>query len=254
MRIKKIVNFMAILTSPIFCFAEEICLTTGEYPPYLSKNFKHFGLGNRIVTEAFALEGINVEYQFFPWKRAYTTAKNSECFGSVFWWHSLEIENDFYFSDPLLEEKYVFFHLKSYSFDWNILEDLKDLTVGATLGYTYTEEFYTLKEHDFFNLQWVSEDIQNFKKLLNNRIKIFPHNPDIGHYQLQKHFSPTETKKLTYHPKPLRVGFNYVIFSKQNKNSQRMLKIFNTGLKRLKESGKFVKYIEESRRGDYVKE
>ena len=40
-------------------------LSSGEWPPYTSENLPHFGLASRIVTEAFALKGITVEYGTF---------------------------------------------------------------------------------------------------------------------------------------------------------------------------------------------
>ncbi|MBF0233705.1 MAG: hypothetical protein HQK65_11810 [Desulfamplus sp.] len=65
-------------------FAKEIIrLTNGEWPPYLHKELKYYGVASRIVTEAFALEGITVEYDFFPWGRAYEYAKSGEWNGSL---------------------------------------------------------------------------------------------------------------------------------------------------------------------------
>ncbi len=49
--------------------AETIRLTNGEWQPYLSKDAPHHGFASHIVTEAFALVGVEVEYGFFPWKR-----------------------------------------------------------------------------------------------------------------------------------------------------------------------------------------
>ncbi len=50
------VLYLAVSSSSV---AEEtIRLTNGEWPPYLSKNLKYYGISSRIVTEAFALEGL----------------------------------------------------------------------------------------------------------------------------------------------------------------------------------------------------
>jgi len=49
---------------------EAIRLTTGEFVPFTSKSLKYNGVISRIVTEAFALEGGEVEYGWYPWKRA----------------------------------------------------------------------------------------------------------------------------------------------------------------------------------------
>ena len=41
-------------------------LTNGEWPPYTSQNLKNYGVFSPIVSEAFELEGMTVEYTFFP--------------------------------------------------------------------------------------------------------------------------------------------------------------------------------------------
>ena len=49
---------------------ETIRLATEEYPPYTSKHLANYGLASHIVTDAFALEGVQTEYSFFPCARA----------------------------------------------------------------------------------------------------------------------------------------------------------------------------------------
>lgn len=47
--------------------AEEVArITAGEWPPYLGSDLPHFGIAGRIITEAFATQGITVEMTFFP--------------------------------------------------------------------------------------------------------------------------------------------------------------------------------------------
>ena len=58
--------------------AEDIRLTNGEWPPFTSKEFQHGGVMSRIVTEAFAAEGVTVQYEYVPWKRAYAAAKTAK--------------------------------------------------------------------------------------------------------------------------------------------------------------------------------
>ncbi len=54
---------------------ETIRIANGEWMPYHSKSLPHYGAGSRIVTEAFALEGVKVKWGFMPWKRGYIQAK-----------------------------------------------------------------------------------------------------------------------------------------------------------------------------------
>lgn len=45
--------------------SETVRLANGEYPPYCSEHLPHYGIWSHIVTEAFALKGLTVEYEFF---------------------------------------------------------------------------------------------------------------------------------------------------------------------------------------------
>lgn len=64
------------LLNPAFADDREtITLTNGEWAPYLSESFKYGGFLSRVCSEAFALEGVDVEYEYLPWKRAYESAR-----------------------------------------------------------------------------------------------------------------------------------------------------------------------------------
>jgi polar amino acid transport system substrate-binding protein len=232
---------------------ETIRLTTAEFAPFTSQSLKYNGVINRVISEAFALEGVKVEYSWFPWKRAYREANEGGWDGSSYWYKTPEREKDFLFSDVVTNSTYAFFHIKGSSFDWNTLEDLQGMPIGGTIGYFYKELFEPMEKEGKLDVQWVPKDEHNLKKLLKQRIKIFPSNIDVAFDLLQIHFTPQEIKKFSYHPKPLRQSPAYLILSKKVKGNQRMLELFNKGLKRLKDSGKYQQYFEESRRGEYKK-
>lgn len=87
--IKQMLIVLFFLSISLNVYAQEsIRLTNGEWPPYLSKDLKHYGVASRIVTEAFDLEGIKVEYGFFPWERALELAKHGDWDGSLVWFHT----------------------------------------------------------------------------------------------------------------------------------------------------------------------
>ncbi len=233
-------------------FAQEtIRLSTAEFAPFTSKSLKYNGVINRVITEAFALEGVKVEYTWYPWKRAYRAAKEEDFDGSSYWYKTPEREKDFLFSDVVTKSTYAFFYIKGSPFNWNTLEDLQGMPIGGTIGYFYKEMFEPLEKSEKLEVHWVPKDEHNLKKLIKNRIKIFPSNIDVAFDLLQNHFTPKEIQSFTYHPKPLRESSAYLILSKKVKRNLRMLKLFNKGLKRLKASGQYDQFFEESRRGEY---
>lgn len=248
--------FLALSISLTFCsssFSEEIFRIAGEeWQPYSSSELKYFGLMNRIITESFAFENIKVEYDFLPGARALLVVKNGEMDGTPGWSPSDERAKEFYFSDPLFDETLVFFHLKTKPFDWNGFNDLKGLLIGTVNGSYYGNEFDKAKKEKKLIVEEVTSDIQNFKKILYDRIDIVPKNLDAGLNLLHTDFKPEERALITYHPTPLDQGPLVMLFSKKLDKSKRMLELFNKGLKKLKRNGKYDQFFKESRNGNYI--
>lgn len=229
---------------------DTVRITNGEWPPYLSDKLKNYGVASRIVTEAFALEGIKVEYGFFPWNRSLVLAEKGEWNGSAVWFKSPEREELFYISDPVIQSRYVFFYLQNYSFDWKTTADLRDIQIGGTIGYNYGEAFETAEREGKIKVDRCASDEMNFNKLLNDRFKIFPVDMDVGYAILHKLFKPEIVSMFRYHPLPLRQDSLHLILSKKIEKNKQLIEVFNRGLKKLYESGKVEQYINESRGGE----
>lgn len=243
---------MCVLCLSHLAMAEEtVRLANGEWPPYCSKTLKHYGLASRIVTEAFALEGVKVEYGFFPWKRTLAYVQKGKWDGSPGWYYSKERAQYAYYSDQMLDYKNVIFHLKSFPFDWKTVDDLKKIRIAGTLGAYYGEDFVEAEEAGKLTIHRVATDKMNFKKLLKGRVKLVLMDLHVGYFILQNEFTPEERALITHHSKPTLAKPAYLILSKKVDRSQRLLTVFNKGLQRLKDSGKLDQYIIESQRGNY---
>ena len=253
---KLIFGILAISTVSSNIFAEEtITILNGEWAPYTSKKLKHYGVSSHIVTEAFALSGIKVEYDFYPWARIGKMVKMGKKGGvTLIYTKTPEREKYAVYSEPILIAHSAFFHLKSYPFDWEIIEDLKGIPIGGTYSYNYGPEFRSAEKNKTIQVDWVSTDLQNLKKLLAGRIKIFPIAVDVGFALLNTEFSREEAQLITYHPKSFATQEFHVLISKKNEDHERLIRLFNKGLKSLKDSGVFDRYYEASRRGEYHRE
>ena len=232
---------------------ETIRLTNGEWPPFQSEKLIYYGIASRIVSEAFELEGVKVEYGFFPWKRAFEWARKGNWDGSLIWFDTPERRKDFYISNPVANVSFVFFHLKSYSFDWKTMDDLKGLKIGATIEADYGEAFQKAEKNETFWVDRLETDTQNFRMLLIKRVNLMIVDLDVGYATLQDQFSQDEIQLITHHPKPVKAAPHHVLLSKKVKKNKLMIDLLNKGLKRLRKSGKIDQYWIESRRGDYIK-
>ncbi|MCP3949009.1 transporter substrate-binding domain-containing protein [Herbaspirillum sp.] len=246
---KKLIFGIAILVSIFFfqnIFAEEIVrITNGEWLPYHSKKLPHYGAGSRIVTEAFALEGIKVEWGFYPWKRGYLNVVRDKWDASIGWIKTPEREKEVLFSEPVYGGKWVFFHLKNQNFSWQTIDDLKKFRIGATENFTYGALFDNAEKQKKIWVKRARTIKQNFAILLKGRIHVFVHAEDSGYATLRKHFKANEIEKVTNHPKPIQVVQYHLVFTKKEKN-KRLVEVFNRGLRRLYTSGKVEKYLKEA--------
>ncbi len=220
--------FLAVTTSPCLS-TEEIVIATGEYPPWISQSLKHGGYVSHIVSEAFKREGYTAKFRYYPWARAYETAKKGgDIYVSSFWFNLEERATHFYYSDPVMVEKTVFFHLKSLQVkNWTTLADLKNYTIGVTRGYTYTKEFWNMGNEKHLTFETVCSDEINFRKLLGGRIDLYPTGMVAGFGILHDKFDPALKDLITFHKKPLVEGPGSVLFSKNNKKSKKMVGIVN---------------------------
>ena len=233
--------------------AEEIItISTLEYAPWAGKNLKNNGFVNHVINEAFQRKGYTVMFTYLPWKRAVAEVKSGQYSALSYVYWTKDREKEFYLSDPISEEKIVFFHLKSNSIkDWETLEDLKNYKFGATRGYTYTKEFWDAANSKRLMVDVTNSDIQNFKKLLAGRIDIFPSGLVNGKSLLKKEFNPNVPPLLSFHPKPLSKTTGHLAFAKSRINSENLLRIFNQGLAQLKKEGLFNKFRDDLLAGKY---
>jgi polar amino acid transport system substrate-binding protein len=233
---------------------ETIRLTNGEWQPYFSEHSPHYGFASHIISEAFALVGVRVEYGFFPWKRALESAKKGQWDGGAAFWDSEERRKHFYFSEePVVPTEMAFFHLKSTEFDWNGVEDLKDLKIGATLEYFYGEELDEAEKASLLHIERVGSDELSLKKLLKGRIDVFPGDLMVTYAQIQDTFSAEEAALFTHHPKTFESRGLYLLFSKQVEGNEQMRDLFDKGLRQLKESGRYEEIIADALAGKYAK-
>jgi polar amino acid transport system substrate-binding protein len=225
---------------------EKITIAIGEWPPYMSKDLKHYGAGSRIIKEAFESRGIRVEFKFYPWKRTLLMVKKNKVDATGLWGFTKEREAYSFYSEPVIKDNVYFYHLKSFKFDWQNISDLKGLTVGGTLAYNYGKRFNQAVAQKIFEFEEAPTDLLNLKKVLHNRIHIYPLEGSAAAMLLNKYFKPEERKSITYHQQPLRIPSYYLLMSRKNPHNRVLIDQFNQELKRMRKTGKIEQYFNEA--------
>ncbi|MGW8391859.1 substrate-binding periplasmic protein [Pseudoduganella sp. HUAS MS19] len=229
--------------------AETITLSNGEWLPYLSATLPHYGAVSRIVSEAFALEGITVNYVFRPWPRAYAEAQRGLVDGSLVWSvgpPTTGRAREFLSSDTVLEAQSVFFHRKGYSFSWTRDADLAGLRIGGVAGYEYRFE-----DVPGVRLDRAPTEELNFRKLVAGRVDVVPASLDVGRYILRTKFRPEEAAGITVAAGRYNTTQYRLIMRRADAANALYIERFNRGLRKLKESGRYDQYMADLAAGRY---
>ena len=238
--------FLALLVSAStffnLCAAETVKLAIGDWEPYTSATNPKGKLLEKVVTEAFKLEGVDVVYEYFPWKRSFANVENGDSDGTFPWNRTPERESLFYIpKTSLIKDEAVFFHLKSKPFDWKELEDLKKYSVGVTVGNKEEKLFQELG----IKAEAVPTEAMNFKKILAGRIDVYQTSKVVGYATIRSLFTPQEAQLFTNHPKPAKEAEYFLLFSKKTANGKALADRFDAGMKKLKDSGAYKKILAE---------
>ncbi|GLZ87771.1 ABC transporter substrate-binding protein [Metapseudomonas resinovorans] len=228
-----------------FAVAEEVRLTNGEWAPYLGAKLPHQGVASRIVEEAFALEGIKVNWEFYPWARSMHLAERGERAGTAVWLRSPEREQRFFVSDPVVESSYYLFHRKDRPFDWKRIPDLKGIRLGGAIGYDYGATFQQAERSGQIQVKRLSGEEQGLRMVLAGRLDAFPMDKVVAFALLNDKFSSAERKQMSFHPLPLRSDSLHLMLSREVPGNAELIVRFNQGLARLRESGKVAQYLME---------
>lgn len=215
-----------------FLQAQKIIIALGEYPPYYSKELKHFGILPNLASEIFAAEGIEVEYVWLPWARAYQGVKEGLYHASFTGAKTPQRQKVFNYSKALYNNTIVFFHHKTFDFSWQNIEDLSKERIGGTLSYAYSKEFAQAEKEGRLRVERAKSDILNIRKLLKGRITLFPISKDVGLFLLEKHFNK-QKELITFHEKALKENAVHLIFSKKNVQSPFFYEAFHKGLEKV---------------------
>lgn len=229
---------------------DTIRLTNGEWAPYLSETLPHFGAASHIVAEAFAAVGVRTQYGFYPWKRSYKLAREGKWNGTLVWVYTRERAKDFYYTDVVITDFEYLFHLKTKDLTWNKIDDLKGITIGATLHTVYPP-LEKAAAAGILKIERAGNYDNLYRRLLNHRIDAIPQVSQVGKYYQRTTLSPAERNRITHAGTILQERNYHLILSKRAENSQQFIALFNKGLAIIRKNGKYEKIIRALNRGAY---
>lgn len=243
-------TIMAIFPPPVLS-GETIRVATENYPPYVASNLKHYGVLGQIVTEAFKLEGINVEFNFFTGKRAYKLAKTGEYDATMPWARREERLKLFYYGEPVIESDHeVFFFRRGKKFKWDPkrqnYEDIRGFDIGAIIGYNYGPKFMEAEKKKIVSVSRMLEISQLFQMLLSGRLDLMISPERIALYELKTTIDKEKAmaiQSIVAIDEPIE--YDYLLISKKSKKGAHFFEAMNRGLRKLKESGRHNEIVNQ---------
>lgn len=255
MKISKVIATLLLISISSIFANERIVLGNYENPPYMSRQLQYYGGMSRIIKEAFQFSDINVGYKWFGYlaNTAYYNAESGKVAGMFPQLKTEEKELKFYFSEPILTTEEVFFYNNSNNFDWNTIDDLKQLTIGSVIDQEHDKTYSEAIKSGSIKTIVATSNKENFQNLLDGKIDILLISKKIGLSILDKQFSDEERKQIKVHHKMYKKNSYSLILTKALPENEERLTKFNNGLRQLKENGKLDTYLQESISGKYKK-
>ncbi len=255
MQRKTLLNIYVALSIALFTITlkshaedtQQLEITVGDWPPFLDQAQPNNGIIAQLISDILAEEGYQVRFLFRPWARAYLEASTGQRDATAIWMHKPEREKDFYYSQPLMKESFVFFHLKKRPFNWQSLDDLAGMTLGGGLNYSYGAEFNAALEKGAFKQERMSTKEQNFRRLLLGRIDAFPEEVTVGYHSLHRDLTATEYQQITHHPVEFLSNDSFVLFPRKKAGSQVLMAAFNKRLQMFRDDGRYSQYFDSLR-------
>ncbi|MEB0044074.1 MULTISPECIES: substrate-binding periplasmic protein [unclassified Pseudomonas] len=164
---------------------EKLRIVTEPWAPYVyEENGKAMGLDYEATAIVFKRLGIEVEWQFLPWKRCLSMLDQGQADGALDIFHSDERDATLlYPNEPLSQVEFVMFYANERPHAFLTLDELKGMTIGTSPGYLYSADF---SNSTLFTREPAPTHEANFGKLLRGRIDLLITDRRVGQHLLDE--------------------------------------------------------------------
>lgn len=205
------------------------------WPPYTDPAAAEGGIAVEIVRRAFQEVGYILAVDHLPWLRAKVMAKSHQYDIILDFWRTEERAEEFLFSHPYLTNRIVFIKRRDDPFQYRNWEDLADKRIGVIRGYGYSDAF--LNAPDIHRISNVSFH-QNILMLLHHRLDLVIEARAAAEAMLRA-ADPALLHRIEFCEPPLIVKALHIGVSRNHPAAERIIELFNRGLKSLRNSGRY---------------
>ncbi|WP_068824853.1 substrate-binding periplasmic protein [Pseudomonas sp. BMS12] len=162
--------------------AQPLRIVTEAWAPYVyEENGQPAGLDYQVSAEVLRRLGVEVQWQFMPWKRCLLAIEQGQADGVLDIFRIPERERAMLFvEEPLSEVEFVLFYARQRPYRYHSLEDLRDLVIGTSPGYWYNDK--TFRDSRLFSREEAPTHEANLGKLVRQRVDLVVNDRRAGMY------------------------------------------------------------------------
>ena len=220
-----------------------IKVAIGDWPPYFGKNLPGYGIASQLITEAFAVSGIKVEYVFFPWNRSLEQARNGWIEATGGWSDVDNRRADFHFSKILITSNFVLYYPKAKPLICQSIKDLYGHKIGATLGYYYGDEFEQAAKDKKIQVIRAATDQINLQNLALGRLDGFVLDEIVANYMLANDLPAANAEKISTSAFSVNTDPLHLLVSRKVNNGEEIIRLFDYGLETIRKNGSYDRIV-----------
>lgn len=162
---------LALASLSLMAHGERLRIVTEEWAPYIYEDQDApQGIHYEVANEVFTRLGVEVQWQFLPWKRCLAMIEQGQADGVMDIFQTDARDTYMVYPDePMSDVEFAFFQLRSRPHIVRRLDDLAGLSIGVSSGYDYGTAF---NESPLFRRERAPTHEANFGKLVRGRINL----------------------------------------------------------------------------------
>jgi polar amino acid transport system substrate-binding protein len=224
------------------CDSQEklLCIAAFEYKPFVDPERDDQGYISQIAIEAFALQGYKVQLNYMPLKRALYEAQVGNVDGILGAYYAEERAKYLIYSDPIADININFLTLVESGYEEGLVKNLLLSKVSVLRG---TSLYQDMLDEGFL-VEESADNVASLKKLLHNRVGLVIGTTQWLFHDLTSHFSAEQVARVKVLSPAYQVQSIYFTLSYSRRDVQALMRAFNKGLRKLKQSGRYQEILD----------
>lgn len=214
-----------------------LTLEVGSWAPYIDFTVPDRGVLTHQVQQVFTQAGVPTSLREASWKAAEERI-NRHGTVSYGWIRTTEREARWLYSRPICSTRTVLVTRANQPVNWTRLEQLKDIRLGWSRGYSYGNALDHLRPT--LNITEMSDDTVALKRLLVGTVDAVPMDPLVARQLIRQTFSAVDAQRFLIDQAPQRTIEKtelHVVCAQSSPSCSATLEQFNKGLRQWRGDG-----------------